>query len=225
MPEYRQIAAAGNQAGSNALRAVFETADHSDIPQLTAWDNENMNSTLIECLAGTAANGNKSMLAAKSTSDGHGAAGAAWATGLAQTAGGAEANRLKGSTAFVLLGTTPPVSPFPVHRTFQFAQAACADSQVGSIGYQPAVAVKVFYTGAPPTVNFDYNQGTNGAPSWVRMTSSPKTTAMPLGVNNTVHATGPDTTGGVGTNDGILDPVTKPGSGEKWAEEYWVRSL
>ena len=225
MPEYRQIAAAGNQAGSNALRVVFETSPHSDIPHLTAWDNENMNSTVIESLAGTPQNGNKSMVAAKSTSDGHGAAGAGWATDLAQTVGGAETNRLKGTTAYVLLGTTAPVAPFPVHRTFQIAQACCSDSQVGSVGYAPVLAVKVFYTGAPPTVNFDYNQGTDGAPSWTRMTSSPKGTAMPLGVNNTVHATGPDTVAGTGSNNGVLDAVTKPGSGEKWAEEYWVRSL
>lgn len=224
MPEYRQIAAAGNQAGSNALRLRFAGADQSDVPQLTAWDNEQMTTTAIECLVGTAANGNKSMLAARSTSDGHAAAGAGWATGLAQTPGGAAANRLKGAESFVLLGTTPPVAPFPVHRTAQYAQACAADSAVGSIGYQPALAVKMFYTGAPPSVAFEYNEGTDGVPAWVEMTSSAKGTPMAIGVKNTIHATGPDTVGGT-ANDGVLDPVTKPGAGEKWAEEYWVRTL
>ncbi len=224
MPEYKQIAAAGNQAGANALRAKFEVADHSDVPQFTAWDTEQMNSTTIECLVGTAANGAKSMIAAKSTDDGNAAAGAAWATGLAQTAGGAVTNRLKGNASFVLLGTTPPVAPFPKYRTVQYAAACAADSAVGAIGYQPVLAVKVFYTGAPPTVGFEYNEGTEGAPVWVAMTSAPKGTPMALAVKNTVHATGPDTIGGA-ANDGVLDAVTKPGSGEKFAEEYWVRTL
>jgi hypothetical protein len=39
---------------------------------------------------------------------------------------------------------------------------------------------------------------------------------MAMGVKNTIHATGP------GTTTLSLDPVTKPGSGEKWAEEQWV---
>ncbi len=224
MPEYRQIAAAGNIAGSNALRCKFSGADQSDIPQFTAWDDEQLNTTSAECLAGTAANGNKSFLAAKSTNDGNGAAGAAWATGLAQTPGGAVANRLKGTAAFVLLGTTAPVAPFPVYRTMQFAFGCAADSSPGSVGYQPSLSAKVFYTGAPPTVDFEYNDGSDGSPNWVAMTSSPKGTPLPLGIKNAVHATGPDTVGGT-SDDGVLDPITKPGSGEKFAEEYWVRTL
>lgn len=224
MPEYQQITAAGNQAGSNALRIRFEVADHSDVPQFTAWDNEQMNSTTIECLTGTVANANRSMLAAKSTSDGHGPAPADWATALAQTPGGAETNRLRGNASFVVLGTTPPVAPFPRYRTLQYAAGCAADSGVGSIGYQPVLAVKVFYTGAPPTVAFESNDGSDGVPTWVAMTSSVKGTPMALGIRNTIHATGPDTVAG-SANDGVLDPVTKPGAGEKWAEEYWVRTL
>lgn len=223
--EYVQVQPAGNQDAINAFRAVFEGADQSDIPQLTAWDDHNMTTTVIESLAGTPANSNKSMVLAVSTNDGNGSPGVGWATALAQTEGGAVANRLKGSSSFVLLGTTPPTSPFPKHRTFNYAMAACADSQVGSVGYQPVLAAKVFYTGAAPTVNFDYNDNTEGSPNWVRMTSSAKGVAMPMGIGNTIHATGPDTDGGVGSNDGVLDAVTKPGAGEKFAEEYWVRTL
>lgn len=224
MAEYTQIPAAGNQAAINVMRMVFETADHSDIPQLSAWDDETMTTVASECLAGTTANGLKSLVMAASTNDGNGATGATWATALPQTAGGAVANRLRGNYSFVLLGTAVPVGPFPVYRTWQYAAAVASDSQVGVIGYQPVIACKVFYTGAPPTVHFDYNQGTSGSPSWVRMTSAPKGTAMPMGVANTLHATGPDTVGGT-SNDGALDPVTKPGTGERIAPEFWVRSL
>jgi hypothetical protein len=224
MAEYKQIAAAGNIAGSNAFRCVFTVADHSDIPQLTAWDDEDLAATTAECLVGTAANGNKSFLAAKSTSDGHGAAGSTWATGLAQTPGAAEANRLKGIVSYVPLGTTAPVAPFPKNRTFQFAFGCAADSAPGSVGYQPAVAVKCFYTGAPPTVNFEYNEGSDGAPSWVAFLASDKGVPLPVGIKTAILATGPDTAGGT-SDDGVLDPITKPGSGEKFAEEYWIRTL
>lgn len=224
MPEYVQVQEAGNKAAANAFRVVFETADHSDIPQLTAWDNENMNTTSIECLAGTPGNGNESMVMAVSTNDGNAAPAEGWATGLVSQSGGAVANRLRGRESFVLLGTTPPMAPFPVHRTFQYAMACAADSHVGSIGYRPAIACKVFYTGAPPVVNFDFNAGTEEDPDWQRMTSQAKGSAMAIGVGNTIHATGPDTVGG-DNNDGVLDPVTKPGAGEKVAEGYWVRTL
>jgi len=224
MAEYEQVVAAGNQNLSNAFRVAFNGGPQSDIPQLTAWADEDMDGTAIECLVGTTENASKSMIVAASTNDGNGSPGVGWAAAAPQAAGGAAINRLRGSSSYVLLGTTPPIAPFPVYRTFNFAQAVCADSSPGTIGYQPVIAVKVFYVGAAPTVEFQYNSGTDGSPTWVPMTSSPKGTAMPLGVQNTIHATGPDTVGGT-MNDGVLDPVTKPGSGEKIAEEYWIRTL
>lgn len=222
MPEYAQIQAAGNQDTQNAFRAVFTGADQSDVPQLQAWNDHNLNTATQECLIGTPANGSKSFVAAKSTHAG--AAGAAWATGLAQTAGGATANRLKGNESFVVLGAAPPIAPFPVNRPFNMAMLIPSDATPGSLGMQPRLAVKMFYAGAAPTCAFEYNAGTEGSPNWQPLTSSPKGTDMPIGVGNTVHATGPDTVGGT-ANDGVLDPVTRPGSGEKAAEEYWVRTL
>ena len=225
MPEYEQIAAAGNQAGTNAFRAVFTVADHSDLPRLQAWDNEQLNTHAIELLTGTTENGDVSGLCAASTNDGNGDPGAAWATALAQTAGGAVVNRLQGDVAYVILGTVVPVSPFPVYRTFQFAVGIASDMASGTVGHQPYLAVKSFYTGAVPTLDFEYNNGTEGSPAWQPMTSQPGGTVNAIDVGTAIHATGPDTTGGVGGNNGVLDPITKPGSGEKFAEEYWVRSL
>jgi hypothetical protein len=225
MPEYEQVVVAGNQAGVNAFRAAFDTADQSDLPQLQAWDDEQVNAATIEALAGTTENGDKSFLCAASTDDGNADPGAAWATGLAQTAGSAVVNRLKGNDAFVTLGTTIPTSPFPKYRRFQFAFAVTSDAQVGTVGHQPYLAIKVFYTGAAPTVDVEYNAGTEGAPNWKPMVLTLAGVSNPIGVGTTIHATGPATTGGVGSNNGVLDAVTKPGSGEKFAEEYWVRSL
>lgn len=225
MPEYEQVEVAGNQAGINAFRCVFDGADQSDIPQLQAWDDEQVNAATIEALAGTAENSDRSFLCAASTDDGNGDPGAAWATGLAPVAGAAAVNRLKGNENYVALGTTVPVAPFPKYRKFQFAFAVTSDAQVGTVGHQPYMSVKVFYTGAPPTVGVEYNAGTEGAPNWKPMVLTQAGTANPITVGTCIHATGPGTTGGVGSNNGVLDPVTKPGSGEKFAEEYWVRSL
>jgi hypothetical protein len=225
MAEYTQVVVAGNIAGTNAFRAVFGGADQSDVPQLQAWDDENVSTTAIQALTGTTENGDESFLCAASTNDGNGDPGVGWATALAGAGGGAAVNRLRGSEDFVLLGTTAPVGPFPIYRTFQFAFGLASDSPTGKVGHEPYLSVKVFYTGAPPTVSFDHNSGTEGAPVWDPMTSQPAGTPNPVDVGTTIHATGPGTVGGVGSNNGVLDPVTKPGSGEKFAEEYWVRSL
>jgi hypothetical protein len=50
------------------------------------------------------------------------------------------------------------------------------------------------------------------------MTKEVKGTPMAIGVKNTIHATGPATT------TTALDPVTKPGSGEGFADEQWVQT-
>jgi hypothetical protein len=225
MAEYVQVVAAGNQAGVNGFRVAFGGADQSDVPQLQAWDNELGTTTAIQALVGTTENGDESFVCAASTNDGNGDPGAAWATGLASAAGGAAVNRLRGTESMVLLGTTAPVSPFPVYRTLQWAMGLASDSPTGKVGHEPYISVKVFYTGAAPTVDIEYNSGTEGAPVWSPMTSQPGGTPNPVDVATTIHATGPGTVGGVGSNNGVLDPVTKPGSGEKFAEEYWVRSL
>lgn len=223
MSEYVQISGAGNQNTQNVLRVVFSGADQSDIPQLQAWADFNLNTTNIEALQGTPVNGERSMLVAKSTHAGP--SGVDWPVGLAQTPGGAVANRLRGNDAFVLLGTSAPVAPFPVARTFNMALLVPADASPGGVGFQPVVAVKVFYAGAPPTIEFECNEGSDGSPVWRPLTSSPQGVNMPIAANNGLLFTGPNTVPGTGSNNGSIDPITKPGSGEKVAEEVWVRSL
>lgn len=215
MPTYEQVLNAGNIDGQNVFRVRFATNPCSDIPQLQAWDDFNANSVIGEQLAGTPGNGNKPLVAAKHTTGGP--SGAAWVPASA-TPGGATTNRLKGGESFCLLGATPPAAN--EDRTFQLALGCAADSAQGTSGHLPILLVKTFYAGAPPDVSFWYNNasggGTEVTPAWVQMTSEDQGVSMPIGVKNTIHATGPATT------TSALDPVTKPGSGEKWAEEQWI---
>lgn len=211
MPTYEQVTGAGNVEAQNVYRLLFASAPCSDVPQLQAWDDHQMASTASESLAGTVANGHVSLVAAADTSDGPVADG--WVP-ASPAAGGALANRLRGTESFCLLGATAPGADEA--RTFQLAFGVAADSVPGAAGHQPVIAVKIFYAGAPPVPVFAYNVGSDGVPSWEAMSSSPKGTAMAMGVKNTIHATGPAST------TLALDPVTKPGSGEKWAEGQWV---
>jgi hypothetical protein len=213
MPTYERVANAGDVAGQNVYKVRFAGAPCSDVPQLQAWDDHLMTTTLVESLAGTVANGNKSLVAAASTSAG--ATGVNWVPGTAAP-GGALTNRLRGNDSFCFLGSTAPAAD--EERRFQLAFGCASDSVPGASGHQPVLGVKVFYAGAPPTPQFSYNAGTEGVPVWTAMTSGVKGTAMAMGVRNTIHATG---VSGASPSTSIA-PVIKLGSGEKWAEEQWV---
>jgi hypothetical protein len=56
-----------------------------------------------------------------------------------------------------------------------------------------------------PTIRLYINSGTESTPIWTEVTSS-----------KTIYYAGPDTT------SSVLDPVTAPLSGTKWAEELWI---
>jgi hypothetical protein len=211
MPVYEQVANAGNVAGQNVYRVRFGGSPCSDVPQLQAWDDYQMSATASESLAGTAGNGFRSLVAAAHTTGGP--VPEPWVPAAA-TPGGDVVNRLRGTDSFCLLGASAPAAD--ESRTFQLAFGVAQDSAPGTAGHQPVIAVKVFYAGAPPVVGFDYNVGTDMSPTWEAMTSGVKGVPMAMGVRNTIHATGP------GTTTTSLDPVTKPGAGEKWAEGQWV---
>lgn len=216
MSTHVRVPGAGNQNRQFAFRCAFSGADQSDIPQLQAWDDFTCATTVSESLTGTPGNSSKSMIAVKSTHTGP--AGVNWATGLAQTPGGAVTNRLKGTAAFVLLGADAPVAPYPAHRNFQLAVMVPDDASPGSAGMQPVLAVKMFYAGAAPDVTFEYNTGDDVTPVWAALTSSPKGTPMAISVANGILPTG------VGSVSGTMNPIVRPGSGEKAAEEYWIRT-
>lgn len=211
MPVYERVSAAGNTAGQNVYKVRFAGAACSDVPQLSAWDDHTMTTTASESLTGTSANGGRSLVAAAHTSDAP--TPVSWVPATAAS-GGAQANRLRGSESYCLLGTTAPAADG--ERRFQLAFGCAADSVPGASGHQPIIALKIFYAGAAPTPQFSYNAGSEGSPSWQLMTGGVKGTAMAMGVKNTVHSTG------IGSTTTNLQPVIKPGTGEKWAEEQWI---
>jgi hypothetical protein len=228
MPTYEQVNNAGDIDGQHVYKVRFGVNPCSDMPQLQAWDDHDMNTVNVESLQGTVNNGGVSQIAAAHTTNIN--TGGPWAPATMDEGGGQmqdpnavgtahRANRLRGNEGYLLLGDagdSPPIAD--EEREFQLAFMAHDDSGTGTSGHRPVLGVKTFYAGAPPDVDFYYNRGTEGAPDWVAMTSSDKGTPMAIGVLNTIHATGPATT------VTALDPVTKPGSGEKAAEEQWVQT-
>jgi len=216
MATYQQIPLAGNVAGQNVCRFVFTDNPSSDVPQITAWDDYNMNTTNKESLTGTAGNGNVSAICIASTHAGATTDG--WATGLAMTPGGAFQNRVKGNDSWVNLGTTAP--DVGESRTFQIAVGVAYDFSPGTTGHDVVLGIKVFYTTAnPPTVTLQVNtSNSETTPNWVTVNMQNKGVATMPPLPNTIYATGADST------TSSLDPVTKPESGEKFAEEYWIQT-
>jgi len=241
MPSFEKVAGgagsaggAGDVDGRFVYRVLFGGSPCSDQPQLQAWDDEALATTASESLVGTVNNGGKSQIAAAHTTNT--ATGGQWVPaapvageGLVQNpnglAAGHRANRLKGQESFLGLydpGDAPPVAG--EYRYFQLASMVHDDSSTGTSGHLPVLAVKTFYAGAAPVVDFEYNAGVddltvaaNG--TWKTMTSSPKGTPMAINILNTIHFTGPAST------TTSLDPVVKPGAGEKAAEAQWIQTV
>lgn len=216
MPTYAQIPLGGNIAGQNVCRFRFASQPSSDIPQLTAWDDHNMNTTTKESLAGTPANGNVSSICIASTE--RRATENGWATALPVTPGGAERNRVKGNASYVLLGDTAP--GVDTSRRFQLAFEVASDFTPGTTGHDIVLGIKVFYTTlTPPTIILEVNtSNSETSPTWVTVNLQSKGIATPPALPNTIFGTGPDST------TSYLDPVTKPETGVKFAEEYWIQT-
>lgn len=218
MPTYAQIPLAGNIAGRWVCSLKLTGGDGSDVPRVSAWDDYNMNTTAKESLSGTAGNGNVSSVCIASThtdptNDG-------WATGLGMNAGGSFMNRVKGNYSWVNLGATAPVAN--ERRPFQIAIGVAHDFTPGLNGHDIVLGFTIFYvTPTPPTPVFEVNTSNNdneATANWVQVNLQSKGVNTPPALPNTIYATGPDTTT---TN---LDPVTKPETGEKFAEEYWIQT-
>ena len=227
---------AGDANGRNVFKVRFATNPSIDMPQLQAWDNEDMNTVVSESLSGTPNNGLIPQIAAAHTSNVK--TGGPWVPVSASAGPGAmqdpnsvgtshRANRLRGSESYLELGDVADAPPAAEEeRHFQLAALVHDDSGSGTSGHLPVLAVKTFYAGAPPVVSFWYNRGEDDVlPSqvnadWVEMTSEDKGTAMAIGVLNTIHFAGVS-----GASPAVsLAAVTKPGSGEKAAEEQWIQT-
>jgi len=214
MATYDQIPEAGNIDSSNALRVTFATNDCSDVPQLTAWDDETMLTTAKELINGSGGISYYCAVATESATP-----GADWVASCTQTPGGALKNRLKGDSSFVNLDESPSAVPTAGDvRRFNMALEvpSTATAQSDSV----AIAIKYFYTGSEPDVTLAYNDNTEASPNWVALNMLYKDDPGPASFPTKFIPTGPNTVG----SPGYLDPVTKPGTGTHVAEEYWVQT-
>lgn len=240
MPTYEQVVneagtgRAGDANGRNVYKVRLGTNQCSDQPQLQAWDDYQMTTAAIEMLVGTTNNGDESLIAAAHTTNIR--TGGAWVPAAGTAGGGAmqdpnavgtshRANRLRGNEQYLELADTGDAAPVAdEERYFQLAGLVADDVGTGTSGHQPVLAVKAFYAGAAPDIDFFYNSGEDDVAGtevnavWVQMTSEAKGTTMAIGVGNTIHFTGAATT------TSALDSVTKPGSGESAADEQWVQT-
>jgi len=168
---------AGNNNATVVYKATFSTA-LSSAPRLEAWDNSQTfpavdatGSTILkEIFTGTTGNGSKPMLAGYigGLSSAPTLPGASWHPGSA-TGGGANPNLLKGSTNFVNTTVVPGTGEAIV---FNLSQRVPFDATVPSTTSMNAlILIRCNYTGAAPTIALDFNEGTEGTPSWTTITA------------------------------------------------------
>lgn len=201
-----QVANAGNgSSAQNVFRIVF-SQNLSANPTLESWDDGTFSTTAKEQFTGTTGNGNEPYVSAVATTDT--APSSSWKPGSA-TPGGAVANRLVGLTSFVNLSTTIPVSGGAVRFNLDFEISF--DSTVPSINTWGVLACRFSFSGATPTLTWQYNDvgagGSEGAPIW--------TTITPGSAGNFIRPADDGT-----TSANVV--VTRPTSGTADSGEIWV---
>jgi len=173
---------------------------------LESWDDSTFLTTVKEQFAGTGVNGNIPYVSAVATTQG--APSSNWKP-ASRTAGGAVANRLKGTTNFVNLSTGIPGAGGSVTWNLDFEIPS--DAAVPSTSTFGVLAVRYAYSGAAPTLTFQFNDvsagGTDGAPVFTNIT--------PGGAGNFIR---PADAGS--TSASVV--VTKPTSGVLSAAMIWV---
>ena len=163
---------AGNNDTQNVFKITFSRA-LSSAPKYEAWDNSDTypavdaeGSTILkEIFVGTTENSNIPMLSLVDTTSG--SPGADWLPAAA-TGGTANPNRLKGDTNYVTSTSTPVASG---EVLFNMVGEFPSDSTVpstSSMNY--LLQIRYTYTGDAPTLNYYFNEGTEGTPSWTAWT-------------------------------------------------------
>ena len=205
MPIPSQVAGAGNNSSArNVFKVTFSQA-LSAPPTIESWDDSTFSTTIKEQFVGTAVNGNIPYLAAVATTDA--APVGTWKPSV--VAGGAVANRLKGTTNFVNASVNAPTAGTAISFNLNFEIPT--DATVPSTNTFGVLAVRYSYSGALPTITWQYNDvgagGTEGAPQWTSIT--------PGGSGNYIR---PADSGTTSANVA----VTKPTSGTLDAAQVWV---
>jgi len=165
-----KVVGAGNASSAqNVFKVTFSQALAS-VPTLEAWDDATFATVAKEMFAGTAVNGNIPFLSAVATSNG--APASNWKP-ASPGAGGATANRLKGTTNYVNLAAAAPGAGGYVR--FNLCWEIPSDASVPSTNTMNGVlAIRFAYSGATPSLTWQFNDsgagGTEGAPSWTTIT-------------------------------------------------------
>ena len=165
-----KISTMGNQNARNAFKVVFSEA-LAQPPKLEAWDNSQTfpakdsygATTAKKIFTGTTGNGSIPMLYAIATTSS--SPGADWKPTTA-TAGGATANRLKGSTNYVVNPTTPTAGS---HILFNVGLKVPYDAGTTAGDMDHVLQIRYTFSGNTPSVTFYGNSGTEASPSWTQI--------------------------------------------------------
>lgn len=163
-----------NSTARNVFRLLFSQA-LSTPPSYEGYDGGTFPAvgaavtTANAIFAGTAGNSNKPMWSLVDTSGG--APVSAWkpasATGGAVTGG---ANRMKGTTNYVIAGATPGAGGA---ITWNEVMEIPSDATAGSTGMAHDLLIRYTYTGTAPSLTWAFNDavsGTEGVPTWTTLT-------------------------------------------------------
>lgn len=161
--------ASNNSSAQNVFRVVFSQA-LSAPPTLESWDDSTFSTNTKEMFTGTAGNGGIPYVSAVGTTDT--APTPLWKP-VSPAAGGAVANRLKGSTNFVNLTVNTPGVGSAVR--FNISWEIPFDATVPSTTtLNGVIAVRYSYSGAAPTLTWQFNDvsagGTEASPVWTGIT-------------------------------------------------------
>jgi hypothetical protein len=161
-----------NSVARNVFRLTFSQA-LSQAPTYEAYDSDQAFPAIAALLTvakkifvGTAGNSNKPMLSLVDTSSA--APTSAWKPAAA-TGGSANPNRMKGTTNYVTATATPGAGGVITWNMVAELPSDLVPS-TDNVEMQHDLLIRYTFTGATPALTWAYNEGTEGAPTWVNMT-------------------------------------------------------
>lgn len=196
----------GQVAAKQVFRISFDQT-LSQIPELHAFDDFNLNTVANKIFTGTTTNGSTPMIGAVGLSV---APIAAWYPAT-PVAGAAEdvPSLMIGNTGFIELDSAAPVAG-DVFFNFDFS---FPDDVLPSDTMTFVLDFLFIFTGATPSITWAANDGgTEGLPIYTTLTTQPG------GVNAAATVIRPSDSGGTG----VGDTVTIPTTGEIFPDEIFV---
>lgn len=164
-----KVVGAGNSsAAQNVFRITFSEAT-SDIPRLEAWDDYAFNTVTHEVFTGTSGNSSEPMIGAVDTTDA--APASTWMPAAGNGANDTDANRLKGTTYYIGLGSSAVSAAGTVlfNLNWEIPYDASIPSDLAAV-----LVIRFSYSGSAPILTWEFNDndggGTEGTPVWTTIT-------------------------------------------------------